>query len=142
MSSAGTWSPAGCSRCSAASPPHPPRQPRPAPRTGKGPRHEHGPPARGHDPPGGHVMSGFMWVSQLVYVLAASCFVLGLHLMNNPASARRGNQFSTAGMVIAIATTLALIAHAGVITATGWTVMLVGALIGGGVGLYAARTVQ
>ena len=46
------------------------------------------------------------------------------------------------GMAIAIATTLALIAHAGVITATGWTVMLVGALIGGGVGLYAARTVQ
>src|ERR1700728_1717653 len=45
-------------------------------------------------------------------------------------------------MAIAIATTLALIAHAGVITATGWTVMLVGALIGGGVGLYAARTVQ
>src|SRR5580700_12094743 len=87
-------------------------------------------------------MSGFSFASQLIYVLAASCFVLGLHLMNNPASARRGNQFSTAGMVIAIATTLALIAHAGVITATGWTVMLVGALIGGGVGLYAARTVQ
>ena len=87
-------------------------------------------------------MSGFSFASQLIYVLAASCFVLGLHLMNNPASARRGNQFSTAGMAIAIATTLALIAHAGVITATGWTVMLVGALIGGGVGLYAARTVQ
>ena len=87
-------------------------------------------------------MSGFSFGSQLIYVLAASCFVLGLHLMNNPATARRGNQFSTAGMVIAIATTLALIAHAGVITATGWTVMLVGALIGGGVGLYAARTVQ
>jgi H+-translocating NAD(P) transhydrogenase subunit beta len=87
-------------------------------------------------------MNGFSFASQLIYVLAASCFVLGLHLMNNPASARRGNQFSTAGMAIAIATTLALIAHAGLITATGWTVMLVGALIGGGVGLYAARTVQ
>ena len=87
-------------------------------------------------------MSGFNFATQLIYVLAASCFVLGLHLMNTPATARRGNQFSVAGMVIAIATTLALIVHAGVITATGWTVMLVGALIGGGVGLYAARTVQ
>ena len=87
-------------------------------------------------------MSGFSFATQLIYVLAASCFVLGLHLMNTPATARRGNQFSVAGMVIAIATTLALIVHAGVITATGWTVMLVGVLIGGGVGLYAARTVQ
>jgi proton-translocating NAD(P)+ transhydrogenase subunit beta len=87
-------------------------------------------------------VSGFSFATQLIYVLAASCFVLGLHLMNTPATARRGNQFSMAGMVIAIATTLALIVHAGVITATGWTVMLVGALIGGGVGLYAARTVQ
>ncbi len=87
-------------------------------------------------------MSGFSFATQLIYVLAASCFVLGLHLMNTPATARRGNQFSTAGMVIAIATTLALIAHAGVISATGWIVMLVGALIGGAIGLYSARTVQ
>jgi H+-translocating NAD(P) transhydrogenase subunit beta len=87
-------------------------------------------------------VSGFSFVTQLIYVLAASCFVLGLHLMNTPATARRGNQFSMAGMVIAIATTLALIVHAGTISATGWTVMLVGALIGGGAGLYAARTVQ
>ena len=76
-------------------------------------------------------MSGFSFATQLIYVLAASCFVLGLHLMNTPATARRGNQFSTAGMVIAIATTLALIVHAGVISATGWVVMLAGALIGG-----------
>ncbi|HEX4656091.1 MAG TPA: NAD(P)(+) transhydrogenase (Re/Si-specific) subunit beta, partial [Streptosporangiaceae bacterium] len=87
-------------------------------------------------------MSGWSFGTQLIYVLAASCFVLGLHLMNTPATARRGNQFSTAGMAIAVATTLALVAHAGVISATGWIVMLVGALIGGGVGLYSARAVQ
>ena len=40
-------------------------------------------------------MSAFDWVIQLVYVAAASCFVLGLHLMNTPATARRGNQLST-----------------------------------------------
>ncbi len=87
-------------------------------------------------------MSAFNWVSQLCYVLAASCFILGLHLMNNPATARRGNQFSTAGMVVAIATTFALIVHAGVISATGWVVMIVGAMLGASAGLYAARTVQ
>jgi NAD(P) transhydrogenase subunit beta len=87
-------------------------------------------------------MSGFSFATQLIYVLAASCFVLGLHLMNTPATARRGNQFSVAGMVIAIVTTLALIIHADVISVTGWIVMLVGVLIGGGLGLYAARTVQ
>jgi len=87
-------------------------------------------------------MSTFDWIIQLVYVAAASCFVLGLHLMNTPATARRGNQLSTGGMVAAIAATLAIIIHAGTISATGWIVMLAGGLIGGGAGLYAARTVQ
>ena len=87
-------------------------------------------------------MSTFNWIIQLVYVAAASCFVLGLHLMNTPATARRGNQLSTGGMVAAIAATLAIIIHAGTISATGWIVMLAGGLIGGGAGLYAARTVQ
>jgi proton-translocating NAD(P)+ transhydrogenase subunit beta len=87
-------------------------------------------------------MSAFNWVIQLVYVLAASCFVLGLHLMNTPATARRGNQVSTAGMAIAVATTLALIIHTGGITATAWIVVIAGALVGGAAGLYSARNVQ
>ena len=87
-------------------------------------------------------MSAFSWVTQLLYVLSASCFVLGLHLMNNPATARRGNQVSTAGMAAAIAVTLAIIINAGAISATGWAVMIAGALVGSGIGLYSARTVQ
>ena len=87
-------------------------------------------------------MSTFEWVIQLVYVLAASCFVLGLHMMNNPATARRGNQVSTAGMGTAIAATLAIVIHDGGITATGWAVMIAGAAVGGALGLYSARTVQ
>src|SRR5580704_14862621 len=88
-------------------------------------------------------MSGsFNIVIQLIYLAAASCFVLGLHLMNNPATARRGNQVSTAGMTAAIAVTLAIVIHSGTITATGWAVMIAGALVGSGVGLYSARTVQ
>jgi len=87
-------------------------------------------------------MSTFTWVIQLIYVLAASCFVLGLHLMNTPATARRGNQVSTAGMITAVAATLAYIVHGGLISTTGWIVLLAGALVGGCAGLYSARTVQ
>jgi NAD(P) transhydrogenase subunit beta len=87
-------------------------------------------------------MSAFNTVIQIIYVLAASCFVLGLHLMNSPASARRGNQISTGGMAAAVAATLALIIHSGAISATGWIMMVAGSLVGGGLGLYAARTVQ
>jgi H+-translocating NAD(P) transhydrogenase subunit beta len=87
-------------------------------------------------------MSTFDWVVQLIYVLSASCFVLGLHMMNNPATARRGNQASTTGMIIAIATTLAIVVHDGGITATGWAVMIVGAAVGAAAGLYSARTIQ
>jgi H+-translocating NAD(P) transhydrogenase subunit beta len=86
-------------------------------------------------------MSAWTWVTQLLYVAAASCFVLGLHLMNTPATARRGNQLSTAGMVLAVVVTFVLVIHANVITGTGWAVMLAGALLGGGAGLYAARGV-
>jgi NAD(P) transhydrogenase subunit beta len=87
-------------------------------------------------------MSTFDWVTQLLYLGAATCFVLGLHLMNSPATAKRGNQVSAAGMVLAIATTFALVIHSGTVTATGWIVMIAGALIGAGAGLYAARTVE
>jgi proton-translocating NAD(P)+ transhydrogenase subunit beta len=86
-------------------------------------------------------MNTFTWVTQLIYVAAAVCFVLGLHLMNTPATARQGNQLSTAGMVIAVATTFAIIIHGGLISATGWIVMLIGGLIGSAIGLYWARTV-
>ncbi len=84
----------------------------------------------------------FNTVIQLVYLAAASCFVLGLHLMNNPATARRGNQVSVAGMVAAIVATIVLVVHLGAITATGWAVIAAGILIGGGLGLYTARTVK
>jgi NAD(P) transhydrogenase subunit beta len=87
-------------------------------------------------------VSTFDWVIQLVYVLAASCFVLGLHMMNNRGTARRGNQVSTCGMATAIAATLAIVIHEGGISATGWAVMIAGGAVGGAVGLYSARTVQ
>jgi NAD(P) transhydrogenase subunit beta len=58
-------------------------------------------------------------VVRLIYLAAATCFVLGLHLMNSPARARRGNQLSAAGMVAAVVATLVLVVDDGTITATG-----------------------
>jgi NAD(P) transhydrogenase subunit beta len=79
---------------------------------------------------------------QLIYVLAAACFVIGLHLMNSPATARRGNQVSTGGMVIAMIATLILLVHDGTVTATGWTVIIIGTLLGSAAGLWSARRIQ
>ena len=79
-------------------------------------------------------MTGFLGYTQLVYVLAAACFVVGLHLMNSPATARRGNQVSMLGMVIAVVATLVLLIHYGTVTTTGWIVLIAGTLIGSGGG--------
>jgi NAD(P) transhydrogenase subunit beta len=79
---------------------------------------------------------------QLVYVIAAAGFVFGLHLMNSPATARRGNQVSTVGMTIAMIATLILLIHDGTVTAAGWTVIIIGALLGSAAGLWSARRVQ
>jgi NAD(P) transhydrogenase subunit beta len=87
-------------------------------------------------------MSDFAWTIQVIYLLAASSFVFGLHLMNTPATARRGNQASTIGMVVAIAATLAIIVHDDLISITGWIVMIAGGLVGSALGLYSARNVQ
>ena len=45
-------------------------------------------------------------------------------------------------MVIAVIATLVLLIHEGTVTAVGWTVLIVGALLGSAVGLWSARTVQ
>jgi NAD(P) transhydrogenase subunit beta len=78
---------------------------------------------------------------ELVYLAAATCFVLGLHLMNSPATARRGNQLSAAGMTAAIVATFALLADSGTIRPMGWAVLLAGGIVGGAYGLLSARRV-
>lgn len=78
----------------------------------------------------------------LIYLVSAAAFVIGLHLMNSPATARRGNQLSAAGMILAVAATLAKIVDDGSITGVGWAVMGSGALIGAVAGQRMARRVQ
>jgi NAD(P) transhydrogenase subunit beta len=78
----------------------------------------------------------------IAYLVAVTCFVLGLHYMNSPATARRGNRLSAGGMVLAVAATLARVVNDDTITTTGWVVMAVGLAIGTGFGLRLARRVK
>jgi H+-translocating NAD(P) transhydrogenase subunit beta len=86
-------------------------------------------------------MSGFETGIRLASLFGAVCFVLGLHLMNSPATARRGNQLSAFGMLVAIIAVLIDVSHGGHMNGTRWLVLICGALIGGAVGLYSARAV-
>jgi NAD(P) transhydrogenase subunit beta len=66
--------------------------------------------------------------------------------MNSPATARNGNLLSAGGMAVAIAATVVLILARQLLgdgfVATGWIIIVVGVAIGGGLGLYTARTVK
>ncbi|MBE8471997.1 NAD(P)(+) transhydrogenase (Re/Si-specific) subunit beta [Streptomyces justiciae] len=77
-----------------------------------------------------------------VFLAAAACFVLGLHLMNHPRTARRGNTLSGAAMSVAVAATVWLVADEGAISRTGWLVLVSGGLLGAALGLWAARAVR
>ncbi|HMC38541.1 MAG TPA: NAD(P)(+) transhydrogenase (Re/Si-specific) subunit beta [Acidimicrobiales bacterium] len=87
-------------------------------------------------------MSGFDAFIRIVYLLAAAGFVIGLHLMNSPASARRGSRVSTWAMVAAVAATLAFMIHDGHTRAWGWVVLGAGTAVGGGGGLRMGRQVK
>jgi proton-translocating NAD(P)+ transhydrogenase subunit beta len=86
------------------------------------------------------------WIYTIVYLAwlaGAACFVLGLHRMNSPATGRSGNQLSAAGMVVAVGATLVyLMSREGGLSSTALIIIVVGFLIGGGAGLYTARTVK
>jgi len=45
-------------------------------------------------------------ICEILYIISAICFIVGLKGLSNPKTARRGNLFSAVGMAIAIATTL------------------------------------
>jgi NAD(P) transhydrogenase subunit beta len=86
------------------------------------------------------------WIYTIVYfawLIGAACFVLGLHLMNSPATGRNGNRLSASGMVIAVGATLVdLIVRPEGLSTIALVIIVVGFLLGGGAGLYTARTVK
>jgi NAD(P) transhydrogenase subunit beta len=87
-------------------------------------------------------MSGFDTVVSLVYLASAACFIVGLHLMNSPASARRGNLISAGGMTAGVITTAGVLVREGTISATALAALCSGLLVGAVAGLLAAKRVQ
>src|SRR6187549_648192 len=91
---------------------------------------------------------------RIAWLAGAVAFVLGLIQMNSPATARNGNLLSAGGMALAILATAFLLfvkpsvagTDAGEVAtgfnAVGWLVILAGIALGGGFGLYTARSVK
>lgn len=78
----------------------------------------------------------------LVYLACAVAFVTGLHLMNSPRTARRGNQISAAAMIVAVVAAAVTTIDKGTVTTAGWIVLIAGLVIGGAVGLVSAREIE
>jgi len=83
----------------------------------------------------------------LAWLTGAATFVIGLHLMNSPATARSGNRISAAGMTLAVLATFLWLftpgnpIHPGGLSPIAIGIIVVGFVIGGGIGLWMARTV-
>ena len=89
------------------------------------------------------LMGAFNDVITLIYLAAATSFVVGLHLMNAPPTADRGQ--SALGRRDArspSAPRWRLIAHDGTISTTGWILLATGGALGSAIGLYMARSVE
>src|SRR5919204_6712835 len=104
MSSAASWSPTGCWRCSRS----------------------------------GRRRSGTMSpnLRDLLYLVTIVTFILALHFLSNPATARRGNQIGAVGMLVAIVVTFLqneVVSY--------WEIA-VGMVVGGVFGAVAARKVR
>ncbi len=84
-------------------------------------------------------------IIRLIWLAGAVAFVLGLIRMNSPATARDGNLLSAGGMVLAIGATavwLLVLPPTGSFNPVGWAIIIAGVAVGGGYGLYSARTVK
>lgn len=74
-----------------------------------------------------------------LYLISGVLFILSLHGLSSPETARRGNYMGMAGMAIAIITTLLM---AGPSTLNGWAMLIGGLAIGGVVGGVIARKIS
>ena len=80
-------------------------------------------------------MSRNDWI-QLLYIVAFSMFIIGLHMLRGPRTAVRGNQIAAVGMAVAVFATLLNEAIGD------WILIVVGVAIGTAIGVPAARSVK
>src|ERR1700743_3562779 len=77
----------------------------------------------------------------VIYLIASVTFILGLKMLSNPASARKGNLVAAAGMTIAIVGTIFLYEENGV-KLHNYVWIFGGLAIGGIIGTLAAKKVK
>ena len=87
-------------------------------------------------------MNAIDTVAWFVYLLSAVMFVIGLHFMNSPKTARRGNLISAAGMVIAVIMAFVRLFVTGYRSTTAIVLLLLGILIGAVAGVVSAKKVK
>ncbi len=75
-------------------------------------------------------------LAAILYLIAGVCFIMALRGLSSPTSARNGNLFGIAGMVIAIGTTLA---QPGV---EDYLWIVIGIAVGGAIGIVIALRIQ
>ena len=85
-------------------------------------------------------------IEWFVYLLAAVMFVIGLHLMNSPKTARKGNMVSAIGMAMAVVMAF-IVLFAGEVSngfkhSVAVVVLIVGIVIGAVAGVVSAKKVQ
>lgn len=85
-------------------------------------------------------------VEWFVYLLATVMFVIGLHLMNSPKTARKGNMVSAIGMAMAVVMAF-IVLFAGEVSngfkhSVAVVVLIVGIVIGAVAGVVSAKKVQ
>ena len=82
----------------------------------------------------------------MFYLIASVCFIQALKGLSSPSTARKGNAFGMIGMAIAAVTTLLLIMKLKSMAAPdgglGYGLVLMGVVVGGGIGAFAAKKVE
>lgn len=75
-------------------------------------------------------------ISVILYLVSAVCFIMALRGLSSPDSARQGNVFGMAGMLIAILTTI--FSH----SISSYLLIIGGIAVGGGIGAIIAKRLQ
>ena len=94
-------------------------------------------------------MMGYITMNMVTmfYLIASVCFIQALKGLSSPATARKGNAFGMIGMAIAVVTTLLMILKLKSMAtdggnSLGYGLVLLGVVVGGAIGTFAAKTVE
>ncbi|NWH08806.1 MAG: NAD(P)(+) transhydrogenase (Re/Si-specific) subunit beta [Alphaproteobacteria bacterium] len=77
-------------------------------------------------------------IAALLYLVSGILFILALRGLSSPETSRQGNRYGMLGMLIAVATTLAVAGLSGSFT---WGLIIAGVAIGGGIGAFIAQRI-